>query len=44
MVTKIADLLEVSLDYLVGKTDVELLVNFSDIGEDIQVEIPQLTD
>jgi len=28
----------------VGKTDVELLVNFSDIGEDIQVEIPQLTD
>ena len=28
----------------IGKTDVELLVNFSDIGEDIQVEIPQLTD
>ena len=28
----------------VGKTDVEFLVNFSDIGEDIQVEIPQLTD
>ena len=26
----------------VGRTDVELLVNFSDIGEDIQVEIPQL--
>ena len=26
----------------VGRTDVEVLVNFSDIGEDIQVEIPQL--